>query len=173
MTKLIENLINLKLKTKKSYKQFKYNDKDTTDNFLNTIAKEISEGADIVELLNSNTHDNSFLEIAIKTKQLTEMFGATLLIRNRADIAYLSSADGVNLEREAIDLKSARTLLGENFLIGLYLKESDKDFFDSVKDGADYAIIEATNSTPTEPVVSTGLEYAKWVSENHYILVLR
>jgi thiamine-phosphate pyrophosphorylase len=115
--------------------------------------------------------DKQFLDTAKKTKQLCEVFNASLLIRNRADIAYLSSADGVNLEQEGLDIHSARELLGEDFIIGLYTNTRES-VIQSVKDGADFIIVGYGKSTPTEPVIETGLEYAKWVSENTFLPVV-
>ena len=99
------------------------------------------------------------------------MFDSTFIVRNRADIAYLSSADGVNLEQEAIDIHSVRELIGEDSIIGLY-RDTREGILRAVKDGADYISVGSISSTPTEPVTSTGLEYAKWVSENICVPVL-
>ena len=136
-----------------------------TSAVLDNIAQTISNGAGIIELVGCGMSDGELLGLAKKTKQLCEMFGAMLIIRNRADIAHLSSADGVNLEQDALDIHSVREIVEKECIVGLYIN-SREDLIRSVKDGADYISVGNIMSTPTEPVTSTGLEYAKWVSEN-------
>ncbi len=136
-----------------------------TDAVLDKVALDISSGAGIVELVGCGISDSGLLGLANKIKQLCEMFDTTFIVRNRADIAYLSSADGVNLEQDALDIPSVREIVGKECIIGLYIN-SREDFIKSVKDGADYISVGNIMSTPTKPVTSTGLEYAKWVSEN-------
>ena len=170
--KLREKLTELKIGKKRNGIIATYDTRfGTTDEFLNAVARYISEGAEIVELSNKNLTDNKLLDCGKKIKQLCEMFGATFLIRNRADIAYLTSADGVNLEQDSIDIHSVREIVGEECIIGLYINDRE-GLFKSVKDGADYISVGNIISTPTEPVTSTGLEYAKWVSENNLLPVL-
>ena len=171
MANVRENLTKLKIENKKFGISVNDTGYSNSDELLNAIAEYLSAGAEIIELVGEDMPDKQFLDTAKKTKQLCEVFNASLLIRNRADIAYLSSADGVNLEQEGLDIHSARELLGEDFIIGLYTNTRES-VIQSVKDGADFIIVGNIKSTPTEPVTSTGLEYAKWVSENTLFPVL-
>ena len=168
--KLKEQIFNIKLKSRRVWFFAEYVGFKTPDEFLDNLAQNLSDGAEVVELSGANMTDREFLETAKKTKQLCEVFGATFLVKNRADIAYLSSADGVNLEQEDIDTLSVLEIFGEKVLIGLYINTNCAEF--SVKGGADYIIRCNTVSTPTEPVKLTGLEYAKWVSENTLLPVV-
>lgn len=131
---------------------------------IDYIAQAITSGFKLIHLGSGNSTDSDFLKIAKKIKQICDEFDTTLIIKSRADIAYLISADGVILEQDDIDIGSAREILGEERIIGIYISNYDEF---SVKDGADYISIKQICSTPTEPV-KTGIEYAKWVSENTY-----
>ena len=168
--KLKTQIINIKVKSKQNFLSARYEGFKSYDEFLNKIAENLSNGIGFIELSGERISDSVFLELAKKTKQLCEIYNATIAIKNRTDIAYLSSADCVNLEQEAIDIHSASELLGKDFLIGLYSTPESIEL--SVKGGADYILLRNNISTPTEPVSSTGLEYAKWVSENHRCSVL-
>ena len=160
---LKQHILNTKLLTKHKGVIVELDNRETSE-ILDGIAKELSEGAEIVELKQIHISDNVFLETAQKTKQLCELFGATFIINNRADIAYLTSADCVNLEQKDIDIDSAGSLLKKESLIGREIN-THEDMRNLVKAGADYTI-STIYPAPNEPVVKTGLEYAKWVSEN-------
>ena len=62
-------------------------------------------------------------------------------------------------------------MFGEEIIIGIYVDTKD-GALSAVKDGADYISVNQIFPTPTEPVKNTGLEYAKWVSENTFLPVL-
>ena len=170
--KLKSQIITHQIKGRKLFLSAELKEFGSIDKFLDTVAQSLSGGVDFVELSGEGVTDGIFLEAALKTKQLCELFGAVFGIKNRVDIAYLSSANCVNLEQESIDIHSARKIISDDFLIGFYINTTNEGGNLSVKDGADYVLIHPHISTPTEPVTSTGLEYAKWVSENNLLPVL-
>ena len=140
---------------------------------LDIVADCLNKGVDIIELSGHSVSDNLFFDTAKKAKELCEIYNATFIIRGRADIAYLTSADCVNLEQDSIDIHSVRKIIGEKVLIGIYMNDAELSDKYSVKDGADYVFNIDTKSTPNASVKITDLEYAKWVSENTHIPVLK
>ena len=141
------------------------------DEFIDKIASALSKGFEMVQLCGENLTDREFLDCANKIKQLCILFNATFIVKNRADIAQLCGADSVNLEQDDINTRYVKEFIGEEILIGLYVN-TENDVLLSVKDGADYISVNQIFPTPTEPVINTGLEYAKWVSENTLCPVL-
>ena len=164
-------IIDLKFRNKQFAVRYVYNGYGNKDEFFDKVASDISSGAEIVLFSGENMPDGEFLDCAKKLKQLCEMFEITFIVESRVDIAYLCGADGVNLNEEDIDIRSAREILGEETLIGISVNTLSGESY-SVKDGADYISVNQIPSTPTEPVNKTGLEYAKWVSENTLLPVL-
>ena len=161
----------LKFRNKRNNRRYVYENCNNISEFIDKIASDLSSGVEVVLLSGENLTDAEFLDCAKKLKQLCEMFEATFIVESRVDIVYLSRADGVNLNEEDIDIQSAKEILGEEIYIGISLNTLS-DVLDLVKDGADYISVNQIPSTPTEPVFKTGLEYAKWVSENTLLPVL-
>ncbi len=167
-------------KTKQTFNQIVLNHKHlciefdgkeflNTDNGLNKVASILNSGADIILLNNNFDNDKTFLDTAIKVKQLCAMFDALLIIQNRADITFLSEADGLYLDKNSLSIHQAKEIVGEKTIIGMSIN-STIEAISAIKNGADYICFEQIFSTPTTPAVnSAGLEYAKWVSENSYI----
>lgn len=114
---------------------------DSESSFLNTVASALNLGFDMIKFSPSNINSKDFLKTSIKIKELCEEFSATFIIGSRADIAFLSEADGVLLNNNDIDIHSARKILGENSIIGTY--SNDINFENHC---ADY--IEVAISTP-------------------------
>ena len=169
--KLREKITDLKLRNKKHCILVVRREQESVNDFIDRIASNLSDGADVIFLSGKNLTDREFIDCATKSKQLCEMFEATFIVESRVDIAYLAKADGVNLNQEDIDIRSVREFLGEEFFVGLY-SNTPEDVLFLVKGGADYISVNQIPSTPTEPVNKTGLEYAKWVSENTFLPIL-
>ena len=170
-TNIRKKLLDLKIQNKTNTRRFVYDKKESLNGFINSAASDLSSGVEVMILSGNNMTDSEFLDCAKKLKQLCDMFEATFIVESRADIAYLSGADCVNLKQEDIDIQSARKIFGEEIFIGISLTTLSDELY-SVKDGADYISLNQIPSTPTEPVIKTGLEYAKWVSENTHLPVL-
>ena len=171
VTNIREKIADLKFRNKTRAVKYVYAGYGSIDEFIDKAASDLSSGIEVVLLSGENLTDSEFLDCAKKLKQLCEMFEATFIVESRVDIVYLSRADGVNLNEEDIDIQSAKEILGEEIYIGISLNTLS-DVLDLVKDGADYISVNQIPSTPTEPVFKTGLEYAKWVSENTLLPVL-
>lgn len=170
-TDLKTQVIRKKIKEKHSGFNALYSGYASVNDFIDHVALKLSKDSQIIQLAGDNLTDREFLECAVKIKQLCEMFNATFIVKSRADIAYLSGADSVNLKQEDLDIRRVKEMFGEEIIIGLY-ENTTEGALRAVKDGADYISVNQIFPTPTEPVKNTGLEYAKWVSENTLVPVL-
>lgn len=139
------------------------------DKGLNLVAIILDSGAKCIRLNDNFNNDKLFLDIAAKIKQLCAIYDALLFIQNRSDITFLSDADGIHLDENSISVIQVKKIVGDKTIIGKSVNSfSEADIV--IKNGVDYICFEQIFSTPTTPVLkSTGLEYAKWVSENSYI----
>lgn len=168
---LKEKNIDIKIGSKRLCLDANYEWFNSEEKFLDAIAGALNGGVEIVQLRPDGMSDSQYLDVAKKVKQLCGLYNATFAVKSRADIAYLSEADCLLLNQKDIDIRSARDILGENTIIGIYASTITDALF-LVKGGVDYVSIPPALSTPTEPVLLTGLEYAKWVSENFSVPVL-
>lgn len=136
------------------------------DEFLDAIASALEGGVDILQLREKNMPAKRIIELGRKIKQLCLQYDATFIINDRVDIAAILEADGVHLGQDDLDVASARTILGENTIIGVST-HAPEQALKAVEDGADYIGVGPVFATPTkEGRIPVGLEYVKWASEN-------
>ncbi len=164
--KLKEKYNKIMLADKKLYLVTNSDKFESEDLFLDAVASALKGGVDIVQLREKNMTANKIIELGKKIKILCAEYGATFIVNDRVDIAYILKADGVHLGQEDVNIKSARQILGNNAIVGISthaVEQAEK----AVEDGADYIGVGPVFATPTKPKrKSVGLEYVKWVSEN-------
>ena len=103
---------------------------DTEDSFLNAIAAVLLGGVDMIIYGEEDKNTKETIKTGRKIKNLCDEFGATLIIKSRADIACAVNADGVYLTAEDIDDETARLILGETAIIGKPFTPDEKaDFY--------------------------------------------
>lgn len=164
-------------KLKEKYNKFMLEDKklylvtnsdkfESEDLFLDAVASALKGGVDILQLREKNMPANKIIELGKKVKLLCAEYGATFIVNDRVDIAYVLDADGVHLGQDDMDIESARKILGSNAIIGIST-HAPAQAQKAAADGADYIGMGPVFTTPTKPGrQSVGLEYVKWVSEN-------
>lgn len=164
--KLKEQYNRLKISGKKLYLVTNSDKFDTEDEFLDAIASALQGGVNIVQLREKNMPANKVLELGRKVKQLCLEYNAVFIINDRVDIAALLEADGVHLGQDDLDVASARTILGNNVIVGVST-HAPEQALKAVEDGADYIGVGPVFSTPTkEGRTPVGIEYVRWVSKN-------
>lgn len=87
------------------------------EQFLN-IQKVLDNGCDWIQLRFKNGNTNELHIIAEKTKQLCEQYKATFIINDKVDLVYQIDADGVHLGLNDMRIKDARSILGNDKIIG-------------------------------------------------------
>lgn len=164
--KLKENYNKLKLGDKKLYLVTNSDRFESEDAFLNAVAASLKGGVDILQLREKNMPANKIIELGRKIKLLCAEYGATFIVNDRVDIAYILEADGVHLGQDDMDIASAKKILGNNAIIGIST-HAPEQALKAVEDGADYIGMGPVFTTPTKPGrQSVGLEYVEWVSKN-------
>lgn len=104
---------------------------------LPTLEAAFKGGVRLVQLREKDLPARELLSLAIEVKALASLYGARLLINDRVDIALLAGADGVHLTSKSYSPKEARSLLGENRLIGVST-HSLEEALKAQEDGADF-----------------------------------
>lgn len=91
---------------------------NTVDEQLYNIQKTLDNGCEWVQLRFKNGNTEELLTVAEKTKQLCEQYKATFIINDKVDLAYQIEADGVHLGLDDMRIKDARSILGNQKIIG-------------------------------------------------------
>jgi thiamine-phosphate pyrophosphorylase len=76
----------------------------------------LSGGARTLQLRAKTLSPRDFLDLARKTRTLTQPHGCRLIINDRVDIALACGADGVHLGQEDMPLHAARKLMGDKII---------------------------------------------------------
>ena len=113
-----QNLIRYHFTTKKSCVEVVASDFSSTDELLNKVAELVASEQVIIVFDGSMYSDSTFVEVGEKIRLICGEYNSILLIKSRADIAYLLSADGVCLGRDDFSPLQAHEIVGEKFLIG-------------------------------------------------------
>lgn len=117
------------------------------ESFLNLIKSAIKGGVSVVQLREKALNSREFYTLALRLKGLCDEFQTPLIINDRMDIALAINAAGVHLGQEDLPVSVARTLLGENKIIGLSAKTLSQLEYVS---GADYVGCGAVFKSPTK-----------------------
>ncbi len=119
-------------------------------------------GVDWVQLRVKNTPENEWLKIAEEVKKITDSYNATLIINDSVSIAKEIDAGGVHLGKTDMSPMEARTILGENKIIGGTANDA-KDIEKLMHSGVDYIGLGPFRFTQTKENLSPvlGIEKTK------------
>ena len=106
------------LEKRQKYATIKSSDFKSEDELLNRSAEIMNSGADIIEFSGKTLSDQEFLRTAKKLRDLSGVFNALLVISDRIDIAKLSNADGVVLDKNSITIFDGKKLTEGHILLG-------------------------------------------------------
>jgi thiamine-phosphate pyrophosphorylase len=106
-------------------------------------------GARVVQLREKDLPPRDLYPLALEMRQLTQTYGARLLINDRVDVALAVNADGVHLTATSLSASIARHILGPERLIGVSthtLAEAQT----AAKEGADFLVFGPVFFTPSK-----------------------
>lgn len=123
------------------------NVKDEED-FLTKIEDSLKGGVTLVQLREKNISTREYIDLAKKVKIICDKFDVPLLIDDRIDVCLASECAGVHLGDEDMEIKDARRILGDNYIIGATAKSVARAI-QCEKEGADYLGVGAIYPTKT------------------------
>ena len=85
-----------------------------TENTLDSIAQALKNNIKIIHFFIKNLSDKENLELAFKIRQLCSIYDSLFIINSRVDIAKITNADGICLNKNDIDVKYAKDILGSD-----------------------------------------------------------
>jgi thiamine-phosphate pyrophosphorylase len=106
-------------------------------------------GARAFQLREKDLSPRELYPLALEMRQLTQAYGARLLINDRVDVALAVDADGVHLTTTSLPASIARRVLGPGRLIGVSthtLAEAQA----AAEEGADFLVFGPVFFTPSK-----------------------
>ena len=116
--------------------------------FLDAV---LSGGVDVVQLREKNVEARRELELCEVVAAAAARHGALWSVNDRADVALASGADVLHLGQDDLSVPVARTILGEDVLIGRSTHDEQQVTNAAVQPGVDYFCVGPTWPTPTKP----------------------
>lgn len=114
-----------------------------------SVEQAIRGGATLIQLRDKNVSGRTMYETALSIKKITDRYGVGLIINDRVDIAKAVDATGVHLGQSDLPCEVARTILGEDKIIGVSSARVD-EAMQAQADGADYIGVGAMFTTSTK-----------------------
>ncbi|MDU7298490.1 MAG: thiamine phosphate synthase [Finegoldia magna] len=118
------------------------------EKFLTKIEEAIKGGVTLVQLREKNISTKEYIDLAKKVKTICDKFDVPLLIDDRIDVCLASDRAGVHLGDEDMEIRDARRILGDDYIIGATAKSVDRAI-QCEKEGADYLGVGAIYPTKT------------------------
>jgi thiamine-phosphate pyrophosphorylase len=82
------------------------------------VMRLIRGGATLIQLRDKDASPREFYSQAAAALEVAHNFSAKLIINDRVDVALALKADGIHLGQSDLPVKAARSLLGEDAIIG-------------------------------------------------------
>ena len=82
------------------------------------VARLCEGGARLVQLREKSLSPREFYAEALEALRVARLFGARLIVNDRADVALAAGADGVHVGQDDLPPEAARGLLGERAVVG-------------------------------------------------------
>ncbi|MDX2479685.1 MAG: thiamine phosphate synthase [Desulfuromusa sp.] len=116
------------------------------------VAEELLQaGVKMIQLREKDLSVAELYPLAKKLRSLTHRHKSLLLINDRIDLALAIGADGVHLGNHSLPIKTARQLLGSNYLIGVST-HSAQEVDSAQKHGANFVTYGPVYFTPSKQV---------------------
>ncbi|HPF47807.1 MAG: thiamine phosphate synthase [Alphaproteobacteria bacterium] len=121
------------------------------ESFTMTL-KETLEAGDVasLQLRMKESYDEDIILAAKKLMPICHAHDVAFIINDRADIARKVGADGVHIGQEDISYNEARTIVGEDRIVGVSCKNSKHLSMIAGEQGADYVAFGAFYPTNTK-----------------------
>lgn len=103
----------------------------------------------MVQLREKDLPVRDLLRLALEIKGLTVAYGAKLLVNDRIDVALAVEAEGVHLPASSFSVEDARSVLGDDKIIGFSAHSID-EAKEAKSAGADFVTFSPVYYTPSK-----------------------
>ena len=119
------------------------------DEFLGRVESALKGGVSLIQLREKERTTREYIALAQKVHELAKRFGVPLIIDDRIDVALAAKTEGVHLGQSDMPIKTAREILGGEFIIGATAKTVEQAL-EAYEQGADYLGVGAIYPTTTK-----------------------
>jgi thiamine-phosphate pyrophosphorylase len=124
----------------------------------------LAGGVDMLQLRDKPLADGAILRAAADFRRACDEHGALFWLNDRPDLAVRCGADGVHLGQDDMPVDEARSLVGEDVLIGLST-HAQEQFDAALGSEADQLSVGPVYETPTkEGRPAAGLDYVRYAA---------
>jgi thiamine-phosphate pyrophosphorylase len=123
-------------------------DRPDLEPFLDAV---LAGGVDVVQLREKGIEARRELELLETVAAVAERHGALWSVNDRADVALVSGTDVLHLGQGDLPVPLARTIVGDDVLIGRSSHDPEQASAAAVEEGVDYFCVGPTWQTPTKP----------------------
>jgi thiamine-phosphate pyrophosphorylase len=124
----------------------------------------LAGGVDIVQLRLKRAEDGHVIETARRYAAICEESGVPLIINDRPELVVVAGADGVHLGQDDMPVAQARTIVGDEPIIGLST-HTPAQIDEAGEQNVDYIGVGPIHATPTKPGrPATGLELVAYAA---------
>ena len=116
---------------------------------MDIVSEAVAGGVTMVQLREKMCCTREFVELARGLKRILSASGVPLIINDRVDVALASGADGVHIGQSDMPYDMARSLLGDDSIIGLSV-ENFGQIVESNAIDVEYIGVSPVFSTPTK-----------------------
>lgn len=117
--------------------------------FLARVRSALSGGVSLIQLREKQRTTREYIDLAQKVGALAAQFDVPLIIDDRIDVALAAGVKGVHLGQSDMPIKTARRILGEDYIIGATAKTVEQAL-EAYEQGADYLGVGAIYPTTTK-----------------------
>ena len=117
--------------------------------FLHRVEEALAGGATLLQLREKNRSTREYIDLAEKVHAIAARFNVPLIIDDRIDVAMAIKSEGVHLGQSDMPVKTARQILGKDFIIGATTKTVPQAL-EAYEQGADYCGVGAIYPTTTK-----------------------
>lgn len=121
----------------------------TEQEFLARVRSALSGGVSLIQLREKQRTTREYIDLAQKVGALAAQFGVPLIIDDRIDVALAAGVKGVHLGQSDMPIKTARRILGEDYIIGATAKTVEQAL-EAYEQDADYLGVGAIYPTTTK-----------------------
>jgi len=139
------------------------------------VREALEGGVTMVQLREKDCDTGTFLDIAVRMKEVLRGSGVPLIINDRVDIALACGADGVHIGQSDMPYDTARQLLGPDKIVGLSV-ENLHEVEEANSLDLDYIGVSPVFATPTKtdtalPFGLDGLREARMISDHPIVAI--
>ncbi len=110
---------------------------ETPGEHLQNIRKACEAGCKWIQLRLKDVDMVIALQTALACRTICDDFEAVMIVNDSVGIAQAAQADGIHLGLLDMDVKGARKIVGDNFIIGA-TANTEEECIQHIKDGVDY-----------------------------------